>query len=204
MIFIINIGITTRILTNDIGIQIEKIPHSLVNKLEKLGVNIIIIPNVKNIDFYIKLCDGFIIPGGETWSLVDVEVLKHAMKYDKPLLGICAGMQLLANADSFLDNTIKVGNNSHYTSNKEYVHEITIYDGILKDILKKKKIFVNSRHHDTVISKDFFKVEAMSDDGIIEAISLNGYKFIFGVQWHPEDMSDENQERLFKYFVNII
>ena len=55
-----------------------------------------------------------------------------------------------------------------------------------------------------VISKDFFKVEAMSDDGIIEAISLNRYKFIFGVQWHPEDMNDENQERLFKYFVNII
>ena len=204
MIFIKNIGITTRILTNDIGIQIEKIPHSLVNKLEKLGVNIIIIPSVKNIDFYIKLCDGFINPGGETWSLVDVEVLKHAMKYEKPLLGICAGMQLLANADSFLDHTIKVGNNSHYVPNREYVHEITIYDGILKDILKKKKIFVNSRHHDTVINKDFFKVEAMSDDGIIEAISLNGYKFIFGVQWHPEDMNDENQERLFKYFVNII
>ena len=133
-----------------------------------------------------------------------MEVLKHAMKYEKPLLGICAGMQLLANADSFLDHTIKVGNNSHYVSNKEYVHEITIYDGILKDILKKKKIFVNSRHHDTIISKDFFKVEAMSDDGIIEAISLNGYKFIFGVQWHPEDMNDEDQVKIFNYFVNII
>lgn len=204
MIFIKNIGITTRILTNDIGIQIEKIPHSLVSKLENLGVNIIIIPDVKNIQFYFDLCDGFIIPGGVTWSLVDVEVLKHAMKYDKPLLGICAGMQLLANADTFCDYTIKVGNNNHNVPNREYVHEITIYDGILKDILKKKKIFVNSRHHDTIISKDFFKVEAMSDDGIIEAISLNGYKFIFGVQWHPEDMSDENQERLFKYFVNII
>lgn len=204
MIFIKNIGITTRILTNDIGIQIEKIPHSLVNKLEKLGVNIIIIPSVKNIDFYIKLCDGFIIPGGEIWSLVDVEVLKHAMKYEKPLLGICAGMQLLANADTFCDYTIKVGNNNHYVPNREYVHEITIYDGILKDILKKKKIFVNSRHHDTIISKDFFKVEAMSDDGIIEAISLNGYKFIFGVQWHPEDMNDEDQVKIFNYFVNII
>ena len=204
MIFIKNIGITTRILTNDIGIQIEKIPHSLVSKLENLGVNIIIIPSVKNIDFYIKLCDGFIIPGGVTWSLVDVEVLKYAMKYDKPLLGICAGMQLLSNADSFLDHTIKVGNNNHYVPNKESVHEISIYDGILKDIIRKNEIFVNSRHHDTVISKDFFKVEAKANDGIIEAISLNGYKFIFGVQWHPEDMNDEDQVRIFNYFVNII
>ena len=185
--------------------EIEKIPHSLVKKLEKYNINLIIIPFVDDINFYLNLCDGFIIPGGSTWNDVDIKVLKHAMKYNKPVLGICAGMQAIANVNTFMDHTIKVDSNiNHYVPNKEYVHEININDGILKEIIGKKKIFVNSRHHDTVINEKFFKVEARSDDGIIEAISLNGYKFIFGVQWHPEDMNDIDQDKLFSYFVNII
>lgn len=199
------IGITTRILTNGINLEIEKIPHSLVKKLEKYNINLIIIPCVDDINFYLNLCDGFIIPGGSTWNDFDIKVLKHAMKYNKPVLGICAGMQAIANVNTFMDHTIKVDSNiNHYVPNKEYVHEININDGILKEIIGKKKIFVNSRHHDTVINEKFFKVEARSDDGIIEAISLNGYKFIFGVQWHPEDMNDIDQDKLFSYFVNII
>ena len=180
------IGITTRILTNDINIEIEKIPHSLIEKIEKLGVTVI-------------------IPGGNTWNGVDVKVLKYAMKHNKPLLGICAGMQAIANINTFMDHTIKVDSDiSHYVPNKEYVHEININEGILKDIIGKNKISVNSRHHDTIINENFFKVEARSDDGIIEAISLNGYKFIFGVQWHPEDMDDIDQDKLFKYFISLI
>ena len=199
------IGITTRILNNDINLEIEKIPHSLIEKLDNYDVAVIIIPCVNDVSFYFDLCYGFIIPGGNTWNDVDVKVLKHAMKRNKPLLGICAGMQAIANINTFMDHTIKVDSDiNHYVPNKEYVHEININEGILKDIIGKNKISVNSRHHDTVINENFFKVEARSDDGIIEAISLNDYKFIFGVQWHPEDMSDENQERLFKYFVNII
>ena len=43
------IGITTRILTNDINIEIEKIPHSLIEKIEKLDVTVIIIPCVSDV-----------------------------------------------------------------------------------------------------------------------------------------------------------
>ena len=143
--------------------------------------------------------------GGNTWNGVDVKVLKYAMKHNKPLLGICAGMQAIANINTFMDHTIKVDSDiNHYVPNKEYVHEININEGILKDIIGKNKISVNSRHHDTIINENFFKVEARSDDGIIEAISLNGYKFIFGVQWHPEDMDDIDQDKLFKYFISLI
>lgn len=199
------IGITTRILTNDINIEIEKIPHSLIEKIEKLNVTVIIIPCVSDVSFYLDLCDGFIIPGGNTWNGVDVKVLKYAMKHNKPLLGICAGMQAIANINTFMDHTIKVDSDiNHYVPNEEYVHEININEGILKDIIGKNKISVNSRHHDTIINENFFKVEARSDDGIIEAISLNGYKFIFGVQWHPEDMDDIDQDKLFKYFISLI
>ena len=27
-------------------------------------------------------------------------------------------------------------------------------------------------------------------------------KFFVGVQWHPEDLDDENSDKLFNYFIN--
>ena len=73
---------------------------------------------------------------------------------------------------------------------------------IIKYLTIITKLNINKYYY--FINEKFFKVEARSDDGIIEAISLNGYKFIFGVQWHPEDMNDIDQDKLFSYFVNII
>ena len=194
------IGISTRIITNDIGLKQDKVPHSLVKKLEEHKALPIIIPNIRDISYYLDICDGFIVPGGITWNEADIEIIKYAFKVNKPLLGICAGMQALANIDTFIDNTIKVAN--HNVPNEEYVHEISINDGILKNILNKDKIKVNSRHNYKVEPKSYFKIDAVSNDGVIEAISFPEFKFIVGLEWHPEDMDDENQNKIFKYFIS--
>ena len=194
------IGITTRIITNDIGLKQDKVPHSLVKKLEEHKALPIIIPNISDISYYLDICDGFIVPGGITWNDVDVKIIKYVFKTNKPLIGICAGMQALANIDTFIDNTIKVDN--HNVPNEEYVHEISINDGILKNILNKDKIKVNSRHNYMIEPKSYFKIDAVSYDGVIEAISFPEFKFIMGLEWHPEDMDDENQNKIFKYFIS--
>lgn len=194
------IGISTRIITNDIGLKQDKVPHSLVKKIEEHKALPIIIPNLSDISYYLDICDGFIVPGGITWNEADIEIIKYAFKVNKPLLGICAGMQALANIDTFIDNTIKVDN--HNVPNEEYVHEISINDGILKNILNKDKIKVNSRHNYKVEPKSYFKIDAVSNDGVIEAISFPEFKFIVGLEWHPEDMDDENQNKIFKYFIS--
>lgn len=194
------IGISTRIITNDIGLKQEKVPSSLIKILEENGVLPIIIPNIDDISYYLDICDGFIVPGGITWNDTDIKIIKYAFKNDKPLLGICAGMQALANIDTFVDNTIKVEN--HNVPNEEYVHEISICDGILKDILNKDKITVNSRHNYMIEPKNYFKIDAVSNDGVIEAISFPEFKFIVGLQWHPEDMDDDDQTKIFKYFIS--
>ena len=194
------IGISTRIITNDIGLKQEKVPHSLIKMLEKYDVVPIIIPNIKDISFYLDICDGFIVPGGITWNDTDIKIIKYVFKNDKPLLGICAGMQALANIDTFVDNTIKVKN--HNVPNEEYVHEISINDGILKSILNKDKITVNSRHNYMIEPKSYFKIDGVSSDGVIEAISYPEFKFIVGLQWHPEDMDDDDQNKIFKYFIS--
>lgn len=194
------IGISTRIITNDIGLKQEKVPSSLIKILEENGVLPIIIPNIDDISYYLDICDGFIVPGGITWNDVDVNIIKYVFKENKPLLGICAGMQALANIDTFVDNTIKVEN--HNVPNEDYVHEISINDGILKSILNKDKIKVNSRHNYTIEPKSYFKIDAVSNDGVIEAISYPEFKFIVGLQWHPEDMDDDDQNKIFKYFIS--
>lgn len=175
------IGISTRIITNDIGLKQDKVPHSLVKKLEEYKALPIIIPNISDISYYLDICDGFIVPGDITWNEVDIEIIKYAFKVNKPLLGICAGMQALANIDTFIDNTIKADN--HNVPNEEYVHEISINDGILKNILNKDKIKVNSRHNYKVEPKNYFKIDAVSNDGVIEAISFPEFKFIVGLEW---------------------
>lgn len=194
------IGISTRIITNDIGLKQDKVPHSLVKILEEHKALPIIIPNISDISYYLDICDGFIVPGGITWNEADIKIIKYVFKVNKPLLGICAGMQALANIDTFIDNTIKVDN--HNVPNEEYVHEISINDGILKNILNKDKIKVNSRHNYKVEPKDYFKIDAVSYDEVIEAISFPEFKFIVGLEWHPEDMDDEDQNKIFKYFIS--
>lgn len=198
----INIGLTTRVIKNEIDQNIDKIPHSLIEKLDYFQVNPIIIPNISDISIYLKLCDGFIIPGGNTWNEADEKIIKYALENDLPVLGICAGMQAIGNIDTYKDFTVKVINNNHYVANKEYVHEVIIYDGILKDILNKDRIWVNSRHHDMVVKKDFFEVLAVSLDGVIEAINIPSYRCVLGLQWHPEDLKDKDTDKIFKYFID--
>jgi putative glutamine amidotransferase len=192
------IGITCRTIKND-DRDILKVNKSIVDYVIKSGGIPLLI--LSDMDF--SIFDGFIFPGGYSWENLDEKILKYAFDNDIPALGICAGMQLIASMDKFgnvLDNCIAIGNN-HHQSKDEYVHEITINKGILLDILGSNKIIVNSRHNDTVNLNDNFLIDAYSSDNIIEAVHIPNKTFILGLQWHPEDLSDEYSEKIFKYFI---
>lgn len=197
------IGITFREAFCD-NREIYKVNKSIVEKVkENGGIPILILEYNETI---LDICKGFIIPGGNTWNKLDESIILYALNNNKPLLGICAGMQALGNLMYFnsdkSDRTIKVNSISNINHNilkNCYIHKININKGILFDILGKKEIEVNSRHNDTIVNNSAFKVEAISDDNIIEAISLN--PLVIGVQWHPEDLQDENSNKLFKYLI---
>lgn len=146
----------------------------------------------------IDLCDGIIFQGGDDFEEYDLVALKYIYDINKPVLGICLGMQLMGTL--FEGKMIDINNHKKML---KYAHEIKINkNSILYNIFKINNIKVNSRHK-SVIKHPNLKISAISNDGYIEAIEDSSKKFFIGVQWHPENMInyDKKQNNLFKYFI---
>ena len=146
---------------------------------------------------YIDICNGFILQGGDDINNKNLDIIKTLMDKDIPLLGICLGMQeMFYNGDNMIDI------NNHKINN---VHLVNVHrDTLLYKIVKRDKIVVNSRHKSCIGTTEHI-VNAMSLDGIIEAIDIPNLRFFLGVQWHPENMYDIdiNSREIFNYFVKI-
>ena len=163
---------------------------------------------IKDLERVLSLCDGFILPGGDTWYSLDEVVIDYAIRRDKPLLAICLGMQALSKVLSGekkigYDNTIKNDTLiNHLEPNKNYVHSVIIdKNSKLYSIIGEEKIRVNSRHSYHVPELDNTLICARSSDGLIEGVELKDKKFIIGVQWHPEsNLEDEYSKKIFKSF----
>lgn len=162
------------------------------------------------LDYILNKCDGFIIPGGSYWYNFDEYIINYAIKTNKPLLGICAGFQVICSMFSKnrtkFDMTEKITNDNHYGRFNAYQHEIIITkDSLLEKILNKNRILVNSLHHYCVnFTINKLNISALSPDNIIESVELNNHKFFLAIQWHPEYLNDDNSKKIFDYFVEKI
>lgn len=168
-----------------------KVNNNIVNAINKLGgIPVLILP-ANDIEKVLKLCDGIIMPGGTDIYNYDKYICNYAIEKDIPLLGICLGMQIMA-------NSIEKNINNHYL----ITHKIKTKEGsIINKIIGDN--YVNSRHNYHVVDIGNYNVSAYSEDGYIEAIEYPNKKFVVGVQWHPEDMIDfdKNELNLIKYFI---
>ena len=167
--------------------------------------------------------DGILLPGGDfalpkEWCLQDaahpkneiryqayLSCLEYAKKNKLPLLGICAGMQVLGGYHSA--KIIRVEN--HRGVIKEYAHGISIKkNSLLYHITGLEQAQVNSNHSEAV-SKDHLGdcvVSAVAKDGTVEALELKNpwVPFVLGIQSHPEyfvKSGDKFAVELFQSFV---
>jgi len=166
--------------------------------------------DTNKLDYILNKCDAFIVPGGTYGYNLDEYVIKHAIKDDKPLLAICLGFQIMcsmfAKNRTCFDMTKRLDSEKHMGKAREYVHKVKINDHTkLREIIGKDEIQVNSVHHDVVnFEMNTLKINAISDDGIVEGVEYPNKKFIIGLQWHPEYLNDENSKKLINYYIKNI
>lgn len=132
-----------------------------------------------------------------------IPIARLAIEIGIPIFAICRGFQELCCAfDSTLEQDLSSGNGSvEHTAIKDiplsdkYLprHFVECQrNGILADIVANKgvsgRFMVNSLHEQGIKTLGArLLIEAISEDGLIEAISVARAKaFALGIQWHPE------------------
>lgn len=141
-------------------------------------------------------------------------LVRAARELDKPLFGICRGMQDLNVAlGGSLYQAVheKEGLADHREDpeaplDKKYdtAHTVSVQpEGLLSSIVDRAVLDVNSLHSQGIRRlAEGLRVEAVAADGLIEAVSVESMTFGLGVQWHPEWKVAENpiQKLLFEAF----
>ncbi len=138
---------------------------------------------------------GIILSGGpasiydENSLLVSDEIFELGI----PILGICYGMQLMAN---------KFGGRVEPAKNREYgrAHlQIKGYSELLKNVRNNSVVWMS--HGDLVTAPpENFEINAFTEDTPVAAIS-NKTKRFYGVQFHPEVKQTEEGEKILKNFL---
>jgi gamma-glutamyl-gamma-aminobutyrate hydrolase PuuD len=137
----------------------------------------------------------------------DFKLIRLALgKQELPILGICAGAQLL-NVE--LGGTL-ITDIIHELPESQVLHASKNgwQDGFKRHevVLEAKSaiasIYKNTPSHHQAVDKPGrgLRIAARADDGVIEAVEMEDRKFVIGVQWHPERDFEGNRS-LFEAFV---
>ena len=195
------------------------------------GVMLPLITDSDAVAQLISLCDGVLLTGGHDVSpslygqepfdgletcpardRMDATALRLALREDKPVLGICRGIQLM---NAALGGTLWQDLPTQHPSDVNHhmappydrvAHEVRILPGTpLHQLLGQDFLCVNSYHHQAVrdVAPGLVPM-AVSTDGLVEAVYAPGQRFCWGVQWHPEFSfrTDASSRAIFRAFVN--
>ena len=181
---------------------------------DDMGILLLPVISEKNLDTVTSLCEGLILLGsftdinpsyynplpmdgkdyGTDEYKGDMALIKAFSKANKPILGICGGLQSI---NVYFGGTLHQQVSNHLTPDK--MHKAFVKeDSFLYRVHQKDMLLINSFHNQAVMDvAPGFNITVTSEDGMPEAIERGN---IIGVQWHPELLDDRD---FFRAFVNL-
>lgn len=164
---------------------------------------------IEMVDVVVQEFDGVLSVGGrfafpDEWYLpgevsraplserfsVEQAIVQAYLDRQKPVLGICAGMQLLAclNGSLLAPDLPAFVPNALEHDRRGQLHKIRITKGSkLAKIIGEREVEVNSFHREAVVQLGDGVIDcAHADDGVVEAIEISSHPFAVGLQWHQE------------------
>ena len=197
-----------------------------------IGVMLPLTDSNEDIEEILSRFDGFLFTGGHDVApvvygqeMLDIcgdlcpgrdameeKLLMGALKCNKPVLGICRGIQLM---NAVLGGTLYQDLPTQFPSETNHrmaapygrpEHPVTILPGTpFAELGIPEEIGVNSCHHQGILTLSAqMEPMAQSPDGLVEAAYIPGQKYACAVQWHPEffPVEDEISGIIFKSFVD--
>lgn len=201
----------------------NRLTHTYGDCIRHAGGIPLMIPQTTDLELLLATlgrCDGLVLSGGcdihSLWwgeepapgvntidhlkDYYDLALVKCAIKWNIPILGICRGLQILnvALGGTLIQDLTGRGdviNHNQTASRYEVWHQVHISsDSRLQKILKESKLLVNSFHHQAVgVVAPGGSVCATSSDEVIEAVDYFPEYNALGVQWHPEALACEGE-----------
>ncbi|NIX77065.1 gamma-glutamyl-gamma-aminobutyrate hydrolase family protein [Microvirga terricola] len=177
------------------------------------------------VDSVVAEFDGFVSVGGRIqfprdWYVgdesrypsserleVEQALMRGFLDHDKPVLGICNGMQMLTclHGGRMVHKIRETGAHILDHDNRGAVHSVSITPGtMLSRIVGAARMDVNSRHQEAIVEVSGQAViAAKADDGVIEAVEIPSRRFALGLQWHQEAFArtEHPGNGVFKAFV---
>lgn len=138
---------------------------------------------------------------------VEKAIVSTYLTRDKPILGICAGMQMLAclHGCKLTPDLRATVNNPLEHDKRGAQHDIAILPGsTLFDCVGVSSMKVNSFHREAIAHLTPPVIaSAHASDGVVEAIELPAQKFALGLQWHQEHFvgTDHVGNKMFNHLV---
>lgn len=185
--------------------------------LEEAGAVPVMLPLSSDPDCLAQIADsfdGFLLTGGQDVEpdvyhaeklplcgecsperdSMECALLPLVLEKDKPVLGICRGIQIInAALGGTLYQDLPVQHPSEVVHHMDPPYDRAshsvdlIADAPLASILGCSRIGVNSCHHQGIreLAPSLLPA-AIAEDGLVEGAYMPGKRFVLAVQWHPE------------------